>query len=35
MHSWQRGGWVGDFYNDDKDGKNNGNDDEDVFDEDV
>ena len=40
MHSWQRGGWVGDFYNDDnnEDG-NNGDDDgynhEDVFDKDV
>ena len=40
MHSWQRGGWVGDFYDDDNDeddddGKNDGDDDEDVFDRNV
>ena len=36
MHSWERGGWVGDFYDDDIDEDNNvGDDDEDNFDEDV
>ena len=35
MNSWQRGGWVGDFYNDDNNGDNNGNNNEEVFDEDV
>ena len=40
MHSWQRVGWVGDFYNDDDnedDDKcdDDGDDNEDVFDKDV
>ena len=40
MHSWQRGGWVGDFYDDDNNedynnGDNSGNDAEDVFELDV
>ena len=36
MHSWQRGGWVGDFYNDDdNENYDNGDDDDDVFDKDV
>ena len=40
MHFWQRGGWVGDFYDDDDDeddddGDDDGDDDENVFDGNV
>ena len=40
MHSWQRGGRVGDFYDDDNNeddynGDNDGEDNEDIFDKNV
>ena len=36
MHSWQRGEWVGDLYNDDNDeDDNDGDDNDDVFDKSV